>query len=65
MGRFIDNGIGSSFLRPLHGSRHRASQMKFFSGFRFFKGVSHKSRSRGYKQPMGVTSDRDVRDSEF
>lgn len=31
-GRFINTKSGSSMFRPLHGSRHRASQMKYFSG---------------------------------
>jgi len=31
-GRFVLGLGGSSVLRPLHGSRHRAAQMKFFSG---------------------------------
>jgi len=35
LGRFVQGKGGSSFLRPVHGSRHISSQMKFFSGGKF------------------------------
>jgi len=30
LGRFIENKKGSSFLKPIHGSRHLRAQMRFF-----------------------------------
>ena len=39
LGRFVDNKQGSSFLKPLHGSRHISMQMRAISKGRF-KGKS-------------------------